>query len=85
MNINLGMVEWEEGRRSSPGRLGKKLAVALSVVLLAALALGNWLAAPDLSIGGQSSSAIAEDAFAADQEIAQDESFAPAGSQVFTR
>ena len=85
MNISLGMVEWEESRRSSPRALGKKLAVVLSVVLLAALALGNWLASPDLLIGGQSSSAIVEVASAADQESAQVESSAPVGSQVFTR
>ncbi len=85
MKISLGMVEWEESRRSSPGTLGKKLAVALSVVLLAALALGNWLASPDLSIRGQSSSAIAEIAYATDPEHAQAESPAPAGTQVFTK
>ena len=85
MNISLGMVEWEESRRSTPGTSGKKLAVALSVLLLAAMALGNWLAAPDLSIVGENASAIAEVTFSADQEFAQAESSAPAGSQVFTR
>ncbi|MFQ5942912.1 MAG: hypothetical protein ACE5JF_05100 [Anaerolineales bacterium] len=85
MNISLGMVEWEENRRSAPGTLGRKLAVALSVLTLSALALGNWLAPTDLSSVEGSSSTVAEVAFAVDPEPAQAQSSEPAGSQVFAK
>lgn len=44
MNISLGIVEWEELEekdRSTPGALGKKLAVVLNVIALATLA--SWV------------------------------------------
>ena len=65
MNVSLGMVEWEEGRRSAPGTLGRKIAIALSVASLSALAIGSWLAAPDAS-QARSEAPVAEVALAAD-------------------
>ncbi len=43
MNISFGIVEWDESERSAPGTSGKKLAVALSVIALATLALASWV------------------------------------------
>lgn len=71
MNISLGMVEWEESRRSAPGTLGRKLAVVLSVLTLAALALGNGLIASDPSVVDEAPSPVAEVAVAVDQVLAQ--------------
>ena len=85
MNVSLGMVEWEESRRSAPGTLGRKLAFALSVLTLAALALGSWLTATDLSVAGDTSPTVAEIAFTSDPEPEQSQRSGPIGSQVFTK
>ena len=69
MNISLGIVEWEEweeNERSAPGTLGKKLAVALSIVGLAAMAMGSWLSTPDLSSVSELAPASAEVALVAE-------------------
>lgn len=50
MIINFGGTEWEESRKVGSSSLGKKLAAALTILTLAALALGTWIEAPDLSV-----------------------------------
>lgn len=69
MNISFGIVEWdewEENERSAPGSLGKKLAVALSIVGLAAIAMSSWLSTPDLSSTSELAPVSAEVAMAAE-------------------
>ena len=60
MNINFGAVEWEENESIGPSSLGKKLAAALTVLTLAALAMGSWLEAPDLAVASTEVAAAAE-------------------------
>lgn len=82
MNISYGVVEWEDNQRSAPRSLGKKLALALSVLTLAALALGAWLEAPDVKHLGDNTPVVAE---AASQELAQAKDSVEARAQADVR
>lgn len=82
MNISLGVVEWEEQRRSAPSTLGKKLAVTLCALTLAALAMGSWLEAHELKGMNDSAPAIVE---VAGHQLVRVESPARAGNQVLAR
>ncbi len=82
MNISYGIVEWEENQRLAPGTLGKKLAVALSVLTLAALALGSWLEAPDLDHLADNTPVVVE---AVNQELTQADDLLRAGAQAFAK
>ena len=82
MNISYGVVEWEDNQLSAPGSLGKKLALALSVLTLAALALGSWLEAPDVKHLGDNTPVVVE---AVNQEPAQVDDSVRAGVQAFVK